>query len=245
MSNEKPNKRLPLWLHAVWCILGMIAAVAWKEASAQDVPANAKQYLPMLIEVQKSVWPAVPIPDHQAAQIEKESCITRRHPKCWNPHAELKTSREYGFGFGQTTIAYNADGSERFNVFKELKGLDPVLRQWEWNNRFDPYMQLRAFVVKNRIGYDRIIGAATELDRVSFSLAGYNGGISGVLSERRLCQATSGCDPNRWIDNVERTSNKSRIANHGYGKSAYQINREYPRDILYRIRPTYTKYFKE
>ncbi len=207
------------------------------------LPANAATYLPLLVQTQRSVWPNAPKPGHMGAQVQKESCITVKHSKCWNPRAELKTAREYGFGFGQTTVAYNADGSERFNVFKEMQSLDPILKTWAWQNRFDPTMQLRALVVKNRIGYERISGAATDIDHLAFSLAGYNGGMSGVLSDRRLCQATPGCDHRRWFGHTEKYSNKSRTPWKGYGKSAFDINREYPRVIIFQLTPMYVPYF--
>lgn len=221
----------------------MTLALTSKDASATDLPPNAHKYLPALVETQKELWPDAPLPGWLGAQVHKESCITVRHSKCWNPRAELKTDREYGFGFPQITIAKNKDGSERFNVFKELQAIDPVLRKWRWEDRFDAKMQLRALLIKNKIGYDRISGAATGVDRLAFSLAGYNGGMGGVLSDRRLCQGTRGCDSTRWFGHTEKTSNKSRKPWKGYGKSAFDINREYPYTIIYKLRPLYASYF--
>ena len=237
--------RLNFWQRAVFRTIILIALLlcALVELRAQPLPPNAAQYLPILVQLQKDLWPDSPYPGWMGAQVEKESCIHRKHPKCWNPHAELKTKREYGFGFGQNTVAYNADGSERFNVFKELKVLDPVLRKWDWEDRFNPQMQLRALVVKNKITYDRILGARTELDHMAFSLAGYNGGLGGVISDRRLCDGTRGCDSGRWFGHVEFTSNKSRIKWQGYGQSAFEINRAYPVAVLIKLRPPYVSYF--
>lgn len=230
-----------LWL--LYATLCLFAGAMWATAHAQTIPANAHTYLPLLVEMQGEVWPDAPLPGWTAAQVHKESCITVKHPKCWNPRAELKTKREYGFGFGQTTVAYRADGSERFNVFKELKALDPVLHSWAWENRFDPKMQLRALLVKNKIGYLNITGAANRVDHLAFSLAAYNGGMGGVLSDRRLCQAVPGCDPGRWFGHVEKHSNKSKKPWQGYGKSAFEINRDYPKQIIFVLRPLYQPYF--
>lgn len=230
-----------LWLLGfLLCTFVLICAYP---VQAQTLPANAKLYLPTLVEVQKDVWPAAPLPSFLGAQVQKESCITVKHPKCWNPHAELKTAREYGFGFGQTTVAYNTNGTERFNVFKEMQASDSVLSKWKWEDRFDAKMQLRALVVKNRIGYERIAGATNRVDHLAFSLAAYNGGMAGVLSDRRLCQARKDCNPDKWFGNVEFYSNKSRVAWHGYGQSAFEINRAYPVAIIFKLRPAYEPYF--
>lgn len=219
----------------------------WFNPAFAQIPANAHQYLPVLIELQPKVFPESP-PSQAgwtAAQVEKESCIHKKHPKCWNPRSELKTKREYGFGFGQTTVAYRADGSERFNVFKELQQLDPVLRKWQWEDRFNPEMQLRALLVKDRICFTRTTGVTIDVEHVAFTLACYNGGFGGVLSDRRLCQGTKGCDHSKWFGHTARTSNKSRVKWEGYGKSAFEINREYPTIILFTLRPSYAPYFKE
>lgn len=192
------------------------------------------------------MWPDAPGPaGWAAAQVHKESCITAKHSKCWNPKVELKTAREYGFGLSQVTISYRQDGTERFNVFKELKASDARLRNWAWEDRYNPTMQLRAMLIKNKIGYRTITGAYNDVEHLAFSLAGYNGGLGGVLSDRRLCQGTRGCDPSRWFGHVERTSNKSRVKWQGYGQSPFDINRAYPVTILYTLRPQYEPYFKD
>lgn len=247
MTYRKPTRRFTgaLAICTVGMLLALLCGIAHQLAAATELPKNAYTYLPLLIKTQAEVWPDAPGPaGWTAAQVHKESCITVKHPRCWNPRAELKTDREYGFGFGQITTSYRKDGTERFNVFKELKALDPVLRAWQWEDRFNPEMQLRALLVKNMIGYQSITGAANRVDHLAFSLAGYNGGLAGVLSDRRLCQATPGCDPNRWFGHVEKYSNKSKTAWKGYGQSAFQINRAYPRAIIFELRPLYQSYFE-
>jgi len=180
-----------------------------------------------------------------AASVEKETCVSLKSKFCWNPHAELKTKIEYGFGLGMSTIAYNADGTVRFNVFEEEKKLDPSLGNWAWADRFDATKQLTAFVLKDKQGYDAIALSATPYDHVAFSKAAYNGGGGGLSSDRRLCQATPHCNPNIWFGNVELTSLKSRSAKKGYGQSAYDINRGYVREIVIIRRPKYDQYFQE
>lgn len=210
---------------------------------AQPVPANAVHYLPLLHALQLGVWPDAPMPSFLAAQVEKESCITLRHSRCWNPRAELKTSREYGFGFGQITRAYRADGSVRFDKFSELKAAHASLRDWTWENRYDARYQLLALVEMDKSIYGRQRGAASVLDRLAFTLSAYNGGESGLLQDRRLCGNTKGCDQSRWFSHVENTSLKSRKAVAGYGQSFFSINRGYVREIIYDRRLKYEPYF--
>lgn len=208
------------------------------------IPALAIVYLPMLLATQQEIWPAAPIPSFLAAQVEQESCITLRHSKCWNPRAELKTKREYGFGIGQVTTAYRADGSVRFNKFEELKAAHASLRDWQWSDRYDITYQFKALVEMDKAIFNRIKNASTIPDRLAFTLSAYNGGESGVMQDRTLCRNTKNCDQNVWFDNVEKTSLKSKIKWEGYGRSAFEINRSYVHDILFTRRPKYVEHME-
>jgi hypothetical protein len=197
------------------------------------LPPNAPGLLPVLRAEQVAYWPDHPAPRILGGLIEQESCITLRHPRCWSPRAELRTSREYGFGLGQTTIAYRPDGSERFNVHQQLRrGNADALREWTFENRFDARLQLRAVVLLTRSVYREVGEWATPQDRLDAHLAAYNGGAGHVLADRRLCAAIPGCDPLRWRGHVELRSVKSRVPMPGYGgQSPYSINRAYPRKV--------------
>lgn len=218
--------------------LAMAAAIAHAQ-----VPPQALEHLPTLRQAQLTIWPDAPTPAFLAAQVEQESCITLKHSKCWNPRVELKTQREYGFGLGQTTIAYRADGGVRFNKWAELRARYPSLRGWTWESRFDPAFQLTALVEMDRSLYKLYSFAATPRDRLGFSLAGYNGGERGNQQDRTLCRNTSGCDQTRWFGHVEKNSVKSRVPFKGYGKSPYEINREYPHLVLGPRMPKYQPFF--
>lgn len=213
-------------------------------AAAAGIPKGAVQYLPELVSVQQDIWPSAPMPSFLAAQVEQESCISLTHSKCWNPRAELKTKRENGIGFGQFTRAYRADGSIRFDKISELAATHKSLRGWSWENRYDPHYQLTAIVEMDKAIYGRQKNAATERDRLSFTLSAYNGGEAGVLQDRRLCANTRGCDSTRWLGHVAKTSLKSKVPHPGYKKSFYAINREYVTNVLDVRRPKYDPYFK-
>lgn len=206
------------------------------------IPDRALALMPDLIQAIDDVWPDMPMRSYFPAQIEKESCITLTHSKCWNPRAELKTSREYGFGLGQLTIAYRADGSERFNAWAEIKEKHPDLRNWQWANRYDPMLQIKAIVVKNRVNWGAMRWEIADLDnRMAFLSAYYNGG--SPARDRTICVNTAGCDPSRWWGNVELHSVKSRTKLREYGnRSLFEISRDYPKSLLRERRPKYIPY---
>jgi hypothetical protein len=213
-------------------------------AAAESVPARAEIYLPTLVGAQRSIWPDAPTPSFLAGQVEQESCITLKHSKCWNPTAQLKTSREWGRGLGQVTTAYRADGTIRFDKQEELRQQFPSLRGWTTARWADATFQMTAIVEMDKSIYTRQRDAATPRDRLAFTLSAYNGGEGGVLQDRRLCANTKGCDPTRWAGHVERTSLKNKVASAGYGKSFFEINREYVTNILDVRRHKYEPYFQ-
>lgn len=230
-------------------IFAALLIVMAAPASAIDartyVPKQAPALLPELHAIQVDIWPDAPMPSFLGAQIEQESCISLTHSRCWNPRAELKTSRENGVGLGQVTRAYRADGSLRFDKQAELRAEFASLREWTWDKRYDAHYQLLAIVEMDRGIYRRVPGATSSRERLAFTLSGYNGGESGVRQDRLLCRNSAGCDDSKWFDNVEKYSLKTRKANPGYGESAFDINRGYVRNVIILRRPKYEPYFLE
>ena len=204
------------------------------DLSRPGLPANSYTFLPLLDEVATQYWPAAPSKSFMAGQIEKETCITLKHAKCWTPRAELKTSREWGRGFGQMTTAYRADGSVRFDALAEVKAMHKDFAAWD--DKADPYSpryQMMALVVKNKGLYASTSKLfSTRRDALAGALSAYNGGYGGVLQDRTLCSKTPGCDRSLWFGHVENTSMKNKIAVAGYGQSWFAINRKYPVEIL-------------
>lgn len=225
--------------------MGLLAAIAWTASAGAEVPRLALEHLPTLREVQRQAWSEAPEPWFLAGQVEQESCVKLTSPRCWNPRVELRTPVEYGFGLGQTTIAYRKDGTVRFNKWQELRGRFDSLAGWTWEHRYEARYQLRALVEMDRSIYGAIQGAATPRERLAFTLSAYNGGESGVLQDRLLCRHTGGCDASRWFGHVERYSLKSRVVRPGYAQSPYAINREYPRNVLDLRRAKYEPYFRD
>lgn len=200
-------------------------------AQEQKMVMRASPYMPALKANIDKVWPDMEYPATLASLIEQESL--------WNPHAELcvpkpSCSREYGFGFGQLTV------TSRFNVFNEVKTMDPSLRDWQYSNRFDPDKQLLSVVVKNHFHYKQCKPLMHPgVSTYACTYSSYNGGFGGVISDRRVCANTLGCDPRAWFGNVENTSMKAKVALKGYGQSFFQINRTYVRNLLIVRPPKY------
>lgn len=218
----------------------LVLALAGRANAADGLPPGAVKYLPMLESEQKNHWPDVPMRSALAAQVEQETCPSLKSAKCWNPRAELKTSREYGFGLGQLTV------TPKFDNFKEARKLDSSLNDWKFEDRYDPARQLRTMVLMDR-GANRYLVKMVpdERERLAMSFSAYNGGLGGVLSDRRLCSQKPGCDPTQWFGNVEQTSLKAKSKTAGYGKSFFDINREYVRNIMYVRRERYASWFGE
>lgn len=203
-------------------------------ATLTVIPERAKEYIPFVNQSIDNFWPTIPFRSYIPALIEQETCITLTHRTCWNTRAELKTSREYGFGLGQFTIAYRADGAVRFNAWEEIKRADPKLKSWAWEDRFNPYLQISAIIVKNRINWNSAtFRTANDYEKMAFVASTYNGG--STFKDRQICSGTPGCDASRWFGHVELHSYRSKIPEIGYKKSFFDINREY---VVNTIVPT-------
>jgi hypothetical protein len=197
------------------------------------IPKAALALVPLLWLEAASVLPEIPR-HYFAGQVEQESCVTLTHPKCWNPRAELRTSREQGIGLGQVTRAWRADGSLRFDNFAELRRRFAELKDWQGERLYDPRLQMRAMLLMDRDGYRVATFAADGLNRAAMTFVVYNSGKTGLIQDRELCRAIAGCDASRWFGNIEKNSTKSRTRAAGYGRSFYEISREYPRKVLER-----------
>ena len=195
---------------------------------SDELPPNSVQYLPLVREEVKRLWPDLKIPAYIPAQIEKETCPGLKSPKCWNPKTENinpKNNNEYGFGLGQLTK------TNKFDAFIEATERYDGLKSWKWEDRFNPAMQIRALIYMDKRGYTNLKGD-TDDDKIAFALSAYNGGIGGVLSSKKLCTQIPGCNPFVWEGNVAAHSLKQRTALAGYRLSAFDINREYVRSIM-------------
>ncbi len=194
---------------------------------------RARAYIPMLEREVDRTWAAHPDRTVLAGQISNETACPRAR-SCWLPTAQLKSAREEGAGFPQLTRTYRADGSMRFDALSELVQKHPALSELTWANVYNRAdLQLRAFVLK-ALDDNRTFAAVDDLrERMVFGVVSHNRGTGGVQSERRACKLSPGCDPGKWFANVELHCTASRAALYGT-RSACDISRAYPRDILQR-----------
>jgi hypothetical protein len=201
-------------------------------AHADGLPAGFALYGPILKAEQLRIWPDHPQPALLAALVEQESCISLRSPHCWNPRAQLKTSREEGAGFGQTTRAYRSDGSLRFDALADLRREhNEELRDWSWANIYQrPDYQLRALVLLAKDNA-KAFSSAPTMSALALADAAHNGGKEGVQRERRACMMTIGCDPQQWFGNVAEHCLKSRQPLYG-NRNACDINREHVHNVM-------------
>lgn len=186
---------------------------------------NAQPYLPQLSGVIETHWPAMPMRYVAAGQVEQESG--------WREHATLKTSRELGRGLVQMTIAYNASGKERFNIYRDAARMK-ALRGWDWQH--DPYNvrnQLTFLILQDRSNFGQVRPFfMNDTEAHKGALVCYNAG-SGRWLQRRSHAKLMGIPPDRWDDGLDRAYGKSETAIL-YGRPLWQAVNEYPRVIFKR-----------
>lgn len=214
----------------------LLAGLICSALHAQEPPKNFFYHKDTLIKVISSTWKDIPIPSTIPGLIEQETCPRLDHPKCWSRYAELKTKHEHGIGLGQFTI------TKRFNAFEEVKVLDSRLKNWKPSEYYNAEKQMIALVVKLRYNHKAFRVATKTEDRMAFALAAYNGGVGGILKDQRICKNTSNCDHTLWFGHTERTSLKTKKPFNGFARSAFEINREYPINILRKRRQKYQPY---
>lgn len=221
--------------------------VKWDELELTDkqIKAVPKGFLPhheTLIKSIKTTWNDVPIPSAIGGLFEQETCRSLTHSQCWSTRAELKTSREYGFGLGQITV------TSKFNTFNEVKQLDARLKSWDWEDRFNAEYQMISGIAMLKRNYNIFKGATDPEERMAFATASYNGGIGGIQADQRVCRNTPNCDQWKWFGNVEHTSLKAKTKLQGYGKSFFETNREHTYNIFkvrrFKYKPFIDPYFE-
>lgn len=213
------------WLWVLLCVCQALASLA---VAAPKLPNQAPQYLPILIEELNTYHPKVQIAQFYPGLVEQESL--------WKLNATLKTSREWGCGFGQFTVAYNANGTVRFDALAETKRLHKSLSGWNWADCANARYQLRAVVLKGK-QHERFceVYMDTPEDVKKCMGSSYNGGEGGFTKRIRMCRAKADCNPRLWDANLEKQCAASNTKVHGYGESFCEINSRYPGRVFKRM----------
>lgn len=206
------------------------------------IPDNAYKFAPLLSRSISDLWSDHPYRAYFGGLAEQESCISLKHSRCWSPKSELKTPREQGLGIFQLTRAWNTNGTLRFDALSEMRSKHPELRELSWSNLAErPDLQFAAAVLKVKDDYGKLFMVSNPVERIAFADAAYNGGLGGVQKERRACSLKSGCNPQAWFGNVEKTCLKSRAALYGK-RSACDINREHVANVMLVRSPKYKRF---
>lgn len=175
---------------------------------------RARTLLPAFERTLDRHWPQAPMTHIMCGQVEQESS--------WKPTAELKTSREYGFGLGQITI------TSRFNNFETARQISS-LKNWKWEERFDPECQLTFLVFTDQANYNRLESMFdTSSDTWAASLVAYNAGMGTVLQRRRAAPASL---KRRWFGGLELVILKSETGEL-YGRNLWKVRNEYPTKVF-------------
>jgi hypothetical protein len=226
------------------CLLVACCQPAQATPPTPPPPAKAHQYLPTLKRQIQELMPGFPAPAYFGGLIEHESCISLTHSRCWSPTSRLRTDREEGAGLGQITRTFNPDGSLRFDAIADARRIDPHgLNDLRWETVYQrPDLQMRVIVLMTRATYHKLSKVTPDpLHRLAMTDAAYNGGLQGVLNERRACASRPACDPDLWFGHVENTCLKSKRPLYGT-RSACDINRHHVRDVLLNRMPKYIPY---
>lgn len=227
--------------HLVWLLMFVSSLVF---AGDIFIPPQAFTFRDTIKTELDNNFPELYDYNYTPSLIEHESCITLKHKRCWNSMSKLKTAREEGAGLGQVTRAFNADGSVRFDTLSEMsKRYKSELREAKWETIYQrPDIQIRIMILMIRDDYKKLYNVNDPEQRMQMVDAAYNGGLGGVLKERRACGLSANCNPNIWFNNVEKYCLKSKKALYGT-RSACDINRHHVEDVFHDNLPRYDKVY--
>jgi len=217
-----------------------MSSLSWAYDAKTYIPPQAFEYKEAITFELDKYFPTLYEYNYIPSLIEHESCISLKHSRCWKSTSQLKSSRELGVGLGQITKAYREDGSIRFDSLKAIRdNYKNELREAQWetiHQRAD--LQIRIIILMIRDDYKKLYNVSNKEDRLQMTDAAYNGGLGGVLKERRACGLSKNCDPNKWFSNVEKYCLKSKKPLYG-GRSACDINRHHVFNVFMEKIPKY------
>jgi hypothetical protein len=195
---------------------------------------RAKLYIPIYKNVILQYWAEMPLPYIPCAQVEKESD--------WIKTATLKTSRELGRGLSQITIAYNKDGSVRFNNYKY--GYN-ALKSWNW--RQDPYnvkYQLTFMVLMDKDNYQTVRKyMMNNQEGVKSMLVCYNAGYGRWLKRRTVAKSKH-LPVDIWTGGLDKACSDSEKNTKLYDKDLCSTVNAYPNRI-FEMSDKYKQFFDD
>lgn len=233
-------------------LLGLITSVNAMDVKTY-IPPKAIPLLPV-VKQEVMALEAGFHPAYMASAIEKESCISLTHSKCWSPTARLLTywdsrkrvRREHGQGLGQFTRTWYRDGSIRFDTLTELSTkYKSRLNGLNWDtieSRAD--LQIRAMVLLLLETWNTLPSTIDERNRFSMTVSAYNAGKKRLINDRQTCKLKKGCDPNIWDGNVEKIRAPGFSTHILYGnRTAWDINRKHVDEVINLRRGKYVRWY--
>lgn len=218
----------------------IFSMIPYQDIRAQDIktyiPVKATKYLPVMKVEVDNYFKEIDHKEYFGGLVEQESCISLKHSKCWDPTSQLKTSREWGVGLSQITVAYKADGSVRFDSLSDLRKAHLAeLQELSWSNVTQrPDLQVRGLVLMSKDNYKVFFEVKDELNRLKMTDSAYNAGPGSVKKRRLQCSLTKGCDPKVWDNNVGSIATLSSKPIYG-NRSPLSINNEHV-DLIFNKR---------
>lgn len=226
-------------------VLFVVAVLFLSDGRAGDIiPPKAYIYKHDVKKAIDEIYPTIFNYNYIPALAEHESCITLKHKRCWDPSSRLSSKRELGAGLFQVTKTFREDGSIRFDVLSEMKAkYKQELKDVSWDNIFvSPTGQIKIAVLMIRDLNKSLYSVTDQVARAQFVDAAYNGGLGGVIKERRACSLAPNCDANKWFANVENYCSKSKKPLYG-NRSACDINRHHVKDVFKNKLPKYDRLY--
>ena len=213
-----------VWIGMV-ILLSVILFISVPSAHGGTVPECAKRHIPTLAIALDQHWPSAPLRHITAGQVEQESS--------WKEAATLKTTRELGRGLVQMTIAYDSNGRERFNIYRDAVR-SQALNGWNWQaDPYNPRYQLTFLVLQDKSNFVQVRNyMIDDIEAWRAGLVCYNAG-SGRWLQRRAVARKGGIPADRWVGGLELAHGpKEDVAL--YGRPLWQAVNEYPRVIFKR-----------
>ncbi len=222
----------------------LVSSIAHGQNVKTFIPVKAFTYLPTVKTEATRIMPQFDTPWYFGSLVEHESCISLKHSRCWSPTSQLLSKRERGAGLSMLTIAYNTDGSTRFDSLTDLRRANMLeLKELSWSNILErPDLQIRSLVLMTRSNYNIFHEVNSKLQRLAMTDQAYNAGAGRVKKNRLKCSLEKDCDPNIWFGNVENYCTASTKPLYA-GRSACDIAKEHVTDVLLTRMPKYKPYF--
>ena len=218
------------------------------------IPTKAIPLLPIVRSEIEAMKPGFETA-FMASAIEKESCLSLTHSRCWSPTARLLTywdsgknvRREHGQGLGQFTRTWHRDGSQRFDTLTELTTrYKTSLKGLNWTTIEDrPDLQIRAMVLLLTETWTILPPTMENKERSAMTVSAYNAGKGRLNNDRRTCKLKANCDPMKWFGHVEKIRAPGFSTRILYGKrTAWDVNREHANEVMNIRMQKYVNWYK-